>query len=162
MEQRLRTPQSLTHTGQYLPDGASLFLLMVRRDHCGRAEGYVYRPSQKQSAGFFDLGEAILIMEELLNRDEEAEENKRLRSFEGGESVSRQEGISLTERELQAFQRHPETIVFRIRILYRQNSSWQGEISDCREPTKTCFFRSVLELISLIQSAKPGCDAGKE
>ena len=41
---------------------------------------------------------------------------------------------------------------FFIRILYRQNASWQGEVQ-WMEGQKTKRFRSALELLALIQEA---------
>ena len=40
-----------------------------------------------------------------------------------------------------------------MRVLFRRNASWQGEVQ-WLEGEKTKSFRSVLELISLMQEAK--------
>ena len=46
--------------------------------------------------------------------------------------------------------------VFRIRILYRQHGSWQGEVVQMRRKTpKKAHFRSALELLYLLHSALP-------
>ncbi|MGI6097001.1 MAG: hypothetical protein ACOYBM_02655 [Dethiobacteria bacterium] len=41
---------------------------------------------------------------------------------------------------------------FMVRILFRQNASWQGELH-WLEQDKKCSFRSLLELVTLIQAA---------
>ncbi len=44
---------------------------------------------------------------------------------------------------------------FLVKILYRQNHSWQGEVI-WAETNERKYFRSALELIRLIDSAAPG------
>ena len=44
---------------------------------------------------------------------------------------------------------------FLVKILYRQNNSWQGEVV-WAETNERRYFRSALELIRLIDSAAPG------
>ena len=51
--------------------------------------------------------------------------------------------------------------VFYIRVLYRQHSSWQGEIYWKQDQQKQ-YFRSVLELMLLIDSALQGPKAQKQ
>ena len=48
--------------------------------------------------------------------------------------------------------RHGDIGTFIVRVQHRQNSSWQGRIT-WMEENKTLQFRSVWELIKLIESA---------
>ena len=41
--------------------------------------------------------------------------------------------------------------IFMVKVMYRQNNSWQGEMTWLRT-NKTRFFRSALELVELIYS----------
>ena len=67
----------------------------------------------------------------------------------------------LPEHEQDEEKQSGEQGTFLVRILCRQNHSWQGEI--VREETNEhVYFRSALELIRLIDSAVPGEDGGPE
>ncbi len=46
-----------------------------------------------------------------------------------------------------------EDTVFLLRVQYRRNTSWQGTIQ-CLNTKKSCVFRSVLELGTLIDEAR--------
>ena len=48
--------------------------------------------------------------------------------------------------------RHGDLGSFIIRVQHRQNSSWQGRIT-WMEQDKTIYFRSIWEMIELIESA---------
>ena len=48
--------------------------------------------------------------------------------------------------------KHGELGTFIVRVQHRQNSSWQGRIT-WMEEDKTIYFRSVWEMIKLIESA---------
>ncbi len=49
---------------------------------------------------------------------------------------------------------------FRIRIIYRKNACWQGEISRL-DNNKKMFFRSLMELMMLMQEAVAENDTPK-
>lgn len=51
-----------------------------------------------------------------------------------------------------AIEHTTKTASFLIRIMYRQNCSWQGSIQ-WLDTNKTCHFRSVLELLLLLEQA---------
>ena len=52
----------------------------------------------------------------------------------------------------QLLQKHGDIGTFIVRVQHRQNSSWQGRIT-WMEEDKTIQFRSVWEMIKLIESA---------
>ena len=47
---------------------------------------------------------------------------------------------------------HGNAATFEMRILFRQHASWQGELLWLEKNTRQ-YFRSVLELITLLDSA---------
>ena len=57
--------------------------------------------------------------------------------------------------------RHGDIGTFIVRVQHRQNSSWQGRIT-WMEENKTLQFRSVWELIKLIESAVDSVSAPEE
>ena len=83
------------------------------------------------------------------------------RSFREGEhgrkdpAAGRQKGqkarrVEVMERE-EMEKLHGEKATFIVRIQYRQNATWQGQVTWAEE-NKTMNFRSALELIRLIDS----------
>ena len=56
----------------------------------------------------------------------------------------------MTKNELESAR--GEIATFVVKVYWRQNSSWQGTITWCEKDTQQSF-RSVLELIKLIDSA---------
>ena len=62
--------------------------------------------------------------------------------------------------------RHGDLGTFIVRVQHRQNSSWQGRLT-WMEENKTVYFRSVWEMVKLMESALdtvsvPDADAGEE
>ncbi len=55
----------------------------------------------------------------------------------------------------QTEKRQTDRGTFLVKILYRQNQSWQGEVV-WAETNERRYFRSALELIRLIDSTAPG------
>ena len=55
-------------------------------------------------------------------------------------------------RDEELLSRHGDIGTFIVRVQHRQNSSWQGRIT-WMEQDKTINFRSVWEMIKLIESA---------
>lgn len=89
--------------------------------------------------------------------------NIRERSFTGSAGIARtvrnrKERI-MSDKELLA--KHGEIATFIIRVQQRQNSTWQGRITWVDED-KTMHFRSILELIKLIESGIKASDPEPE
>ena len=57
--------------------------------------------------------------------------------------------------------KHGDLGTFIIRVQHRQNSSWQGRIT-WMEEDKTVYFRSIWEMIKLVESALDSVGAEKE
>ena len=57
-------------------------------------------------------------------------------------------------RDDELLKKHGDLGTFIIRVQHRQNSSWQGRITWMDE-NKTVYFRSVWEMIKLIEGALP-------
>ena len=58
-------------------------------------------------------------------------------------------------------QKHGDIGTFIVRVQHRQNSSWQGRIT-WMEEDKTIQFRSVWEMIKLIESAMDSVSASED
>ncbi len=61
----------------------------------------------------------------------------------------------------QLLQKHGDIGTFIVRVQHRQNSSWQGRIT-WMEEDKTIQFRSVWEMVKLIESAMDTVSASED
>lgn len=110
----------------------------------GVMAGWIYNPALEQGRHFHSTMQFLLDMEQILSRTEFPESFTILRSFTpssphitGPPDIHDKTGRAAT---------------FVIRILFRQNASWQGSIRWIEGQTEESF-RSVLELLFLMDSA---------
>ncbi|MBQ2755153.1 MAG: hypothetical protein IJF27_00595 [Oscillospiraceae bacterium] len=90
-------------------------------------------------------------MELLINIESMLEEMNMPQSFTGKRSFSRSE----EKAEIKSVNdsvREGKLATFSLRILFRQNASWQGSVTWCEGRSEESF-RSVLELLMLMDSA---------
>jgi len=106
--------------------------------------GHFYNPRMKKNHFFGSTTQFLLAMEEMLDQMELPKAFSLTRTFI---PASRQ-NIGPPEDEKQS----GTEATFAIRVLFRQNSSWQGSIVWLEEGVEQSF-RSVLELIFLIDNA---------
>ena len=145
--------------------GSNMVNLCVDVCEEGRQCGKLYHMYTKEPVRFTSLLQAISRMDELYDELAFPQASTELRSFlvdrkakgcgqKGDVGAWKPERKEL--RETEKFDRmigHRGTkATFLIRVLYRQHSSWQGEVTWV-DQRKTEYFRSVLELIRLLDSA---------
>lgn len=122
----------------------AVFLISLSDAEEGQIKGRLTALPDRKSYDFGDLAEAVLKMEELLDR-QTGTLSSPLRHFEGS-------GEARGGRSLSSAKRKAPKNRFFIRIYYRQHHSWQGEIG-WQNKEQRMYFRSVLELLRLIDSA---------
>lgn len=128
---------------------------------CDSMEGYdwkgrIYTRYRHEPAVFGNAGELIGILESFCDWIGYPQASMIGRSFQEtdrrpGETREREERqvvvVGMEEMEKQ----HGEKATFVVRIQYRQNATWQGQVT-WAEKNKTINFRSALELLKLIDS----------
>lgn len=123
-----------------------------RRD--GRFSGRLYNPYWEGGVPFSSVMEFLTRMEELLDQMQFPQSFTAKRSFGGPPG---QGAVSQTPSDV----RQGEEATFYLKVLFRQNASWQGTVKWV-ETGQEESFRSVLELLLLMDSAvskshlKPG------
>ena len=120
-------------------------LLCVDGYDAGVLRGRFYHPVWPEGRQVQSLTQFLLQMEDLLNEIDRPQSDTVVRRFRT-DTDPRQEGLP-AGREGKGDQ-----ATFRLRVLFRQHTSWQGEITWV-ENGQTQRFRSVLELIHLLDSA---------
>jgi hypothetical protein len=106
--------------------------------------GVLTNPYHGEDKVFSSLSHLIFLMEELQDSLNYPQKSTAARCFGASESVAAGPGGDMENAKALA--------TFKIRILFRQNSSWQGNVI-WMEKDEEAQFRSVLELIYLLDSA---------
>lgn len=120
-------------------------LLCVDSYQDGVLAGRFYNPSHEQCHSFQSLTQFLVEMEQRLDAMAFPQSFAAIRTFSSGTGT-----VVPWHNNVQNMQ--GELATFAIRILFRQNASWQGSVN-WLEGRKEQSFRSVLELIFLIDSA---------
>ena len=128
-------------------------VLCINGSNEGDLSGVFYHSYSTESVPFSGIGQMVLRMEKLYdylrfpypgtNSRTFGEEKKLTRMTEERKKVMSDDAL---------LSKHGDIGTFIVRVQHRQNSSWQGRIT-WMEEDKTVQFRSVWEMIKLIESA---------
>lgn len=110
----------------------------------GVLSGRFYNPFQPEGRAFHSLSQFLTQMDRVLDEMDFPRAANQLRLF----SKDPPAGTALPE----AMEKTGRQATFAIRILFRQNASWQGSVK-WLEGKQEQSFRSALELIFLMNSA---------
>ena len=128
-------------------------VLCIREFHPDALRGELYHSYSAEAVPFANAQQMILEMERLYDRLNFPHPGTNERSFtkphRSGEHITERDKIMKDEELLS---KHGDMGSFIIRVQQRQNSSMQGRLTWI-EKNKTVHFRSVWELIRLIDSA---------
>ena len=135
-------------------------VLCVHRSDRGRLSGELYHSYAQSAAPFENTEQMTRHMERLYDWLDFPRRGTNSRSFaENHPAASRGVGARMSGQERvkimsdgSLLQKHGDIGTFIVRVQHRQNSSWQGRIT-WMEEDKTISFRSVWEMIKLIESA---------
>ena len=132
------------------PNGVVLCVDSLR---AGEPAGRLYHSYQCEAVPFSSSEQMVFEMESLYN----ALNFPRLGNNERSFAPVSKTGAHYTERDRimkdeALLSKHGDLGTFIVRVQHRQNSSWQGRIT-WMEQDKTINFRSVWEMIKLIESA---------
>lgn len=118
----------------------------------GVPAGRFYNPYDPQGESFYGLTRLLLRMTDLLDAMDFPQSFTVARSFANAPmNPGRAPEKAIREGELATFS---------LRILFRKNATWQGSVT-WLEGGKSQNFRSVLELVSLMDSALRGSMGGR-
>lgn len=142
----------MTKTQWYIgaPNGV---ILCIGKMHGGELAGKLYHSYRTDALDFQNTEEMVLHMEALYDALNFPHRGTNMRSF----IETKREGQHYTERDRimkdeTLLSRHGDLGTFIVRVQHRQNSSWQGRLT-WMERDKTISFRSVWEMVKLIENA---------
>lgn len=116
--------------------------------------GRMYNPSFEGGMRFSSTMQLLLNMEGMLDKMNFPQSFLETRSF--GSSRGTWKDGEADGKNLRG-----ETATFAVKIIFRQNASWQGTVTWLEE-NKEESFRSALELLLLMDSAMAGTESGRE
>lgn len=125
--------------------------------------GNIWHQYAETSFEFRNVVDLIKIMEQLFDTWDFPQESTKKRFFIGKEKAQvtdRNRGVQGKNMGHLEDKKGNEG-TFMVRVMYRQNSSWQGEVIWV-EQKKRQRFRSALELLRLIDSAIEDAEGGRE
>ena len=121
------------------------FLVYVDSYDNGVMGGRYYQPIGKESGTFQSMMQFLLAAEQYMDTDNTPQSFHAVRTFSPIRSLSRGSGEEVLLKL-------GEIATFSVHIMFRRSTTWQGSITWLEEK-KTQNFRSVLELMILIDSA---------
>ncbi len=117
--------------------------------------GQVYHQELKEPETFYDINEMVLKIDEVFDLVKYPEASTKHRTFgrpQGRKIQISDEAEQEMEDNIQEKERAGKKATFIVKVQYRQNATWQGQVVWV-EKNQTKQFRSALELIKLIDNA---------
>jgi hypothetical protein len=128
-------------------------VLCVNGSNEGDLSGVFYHSYSTEAVPFSGIGQMVLRMEKLYDYLRFPYPGTNDRSFGEEKKLTR---LTYERKRIMSddalLSKHGDIGTFIVRVQHRQNSSWQGRIT-WMEEDKTIQFRSVWEMIKLIESA---------
>jgi len=128
-------------------------VLCIDRAFRGEFAGRLYHSYREDAVPFENAEQMSFLMEQLYDTLNFPHPGTNERTFAATKKTTER----MTERKKimsddALLSKHGDIGTFIVRVQHRQNSSWQGRIT-WMEEDKTLYFRSVWEMIKLIESA---------
>ena len=136
--------------GKPISENMKIILVCVDSYADSRMEGTLYHGAYPKGKPFQSLMQLILSVEETLNEMQFPNPSTQMRRFIRREDLPADGVRDGTETDVKSV--CGKLATFKIRILFRQNASWQGLVS-WLEGGEEETFRSTLELLMLMDSS---------
>ncbi len=136
-------------SGRYIGTINGIMLCVDGNDK-GSPQGRLYHAFNRKGIPFCGYEQVIRTAEELFNALGFPHRDTSVRDIHGRTyDVKKKEGMTRVMEDEELLEKHGDMGTFVIRVSHRQHSSWQGRVTYLDED-KTVYFRSVLELIKII------------
>lgn len=132
-------------------EALNLVMVCVDEEEKEEYKGRLYHQYREEPVGFDNVLQMIKRMEEFYDTLNYPQASTKARCFVEKRKHGRREVTKVTDRE-KIFRQKGELGTFVIRVQYRQNATWQGQVT-WAEGQETRSFRSALELLKLIDNA---------
>ena len=122
-------------------------------------QGTFFNPYYGVEIEFPNLTRLLLLMEEMMDKMGYPQASMLSRRFDKKRRAYAEPSVKVAT--VQETQKRDAIATFQVKVIFRQNASWQGKINWLNE-NKEQTFRSVFELIKLMDEALPQQETGKE
>ena len=137
-------------------------VLCVDHRQGDQLEGHYYHAYQKEGRTFTTIEEMVFALESFYDSINFPHPTTNNRTFSDVTAAPRRrQEIKRIMTDEELLKKHGDLGTFIIRVQHRQNSSWQGRVT-WMEEDKTVKFRSIFEMIKLIESALDTVDGEEE
>lgn len=150
------------------PSVASTARICIDKYENGDWSGKIYTRLNKEPVEFANVGEMLKCLETFWNRIGFPKESTISRRFTEQQRITdetfvkvshledgKKDKIKVELSETDMDKKNGKQDTFIVRIKYRQNATWQGNVTWAEE-NKTVPFRSALELLKLLDSTQSG------
>ena len=127
-------------------------VLCVDRYSAGKIGGRLYHSYSGEERRFSTGEEAIFCLEQLFDSLNFPHPTTKERSFQAEKPRTPGRKRERIMKDDALLSKHGDLGTFIVRVQHRQNSSWQGRLT-WMEENKTVYFRSVWEMVKLMESA---------
>lgn len=152
-----------------LPEQSRVFMLRITGHNVSDCTGTIHNLYQERQERFTGLADAVLKMDAMMDALGTPQATQESRKFARTEQTPHRGGTRQQKQHRQRAQEKAKVVgqywqpdflqsedenvaVFFVRVRFRQHSSWQGDVN-WRNDGQKVQFRSVLELLHLLQSA---------
>ncbi len=160
----------MENTGLYIGAPNGVVLCVDQSTECNKS-GRLYHSYQAEAIRFQSMEQVIKLMDNFFDWLGYPFANMEPRKFETKKAANerrdrvrtedRRKGLEKIMSDETLLRQHGDLGTFIIRVQHRQNSTWQGLVT-WSEQNKTVAFRSLLELIKLIEGAIDESGASEE
>lgn len=120
--------------------------------------GRCYNRYSPYPVQFDDMNRLFIRMDQLMDTIDFPQSSTKNREFFKRQRVKKNGGAISVKTAEEVLKESGKKATFVVNVSYRQNATWQGKVL-WAETGKSCYFRSALELMKLIDNA---LDEGEE
>lgn len=139
---------------RFVSNDARTTILRIYSYEDKNLQGTIFNVYYGWEIPFYNLIRMLQLIEGLLNQLDCPQASTQNRSFRTNQRDGQADEQSILPQCEESWQGRMPLATFKLNILFRQGASWQGRLS-WTETKQEESFRSVLELIKLIDSALP-------
>ena len=148
----------MTGRGTIYSGAPNLMNVCVDRNFGREITGRCFNRYSEYPVRFDDINHLLIRMDQLMDTIDFPQSTTRNREFFSRQRRQEDGGIEEVKTTDEILKESGKKATFVVNVTYRQNATWQGKVL-WAETGKSCYFRSALELMKLIDNA---LDEGEE
>lgn len=148
----------LTSSGQIYSAAPNLMNVCIDKNFGKEIKGRCYNRYSQYPVQFDGMNHLLIRMDQLMDNINFPQSSTRSRGFFNRQKCKEDGGMEKVKTTEEILKESGKKATFVVNVAYRQNATWQGKVL-WAETGQSCYFRSALELMKLIDNA---LDEGEE